>query len=254
MINRILLMKIMNRNLRNLQQTKSNILPLYYSLAINPNNPVNKLSTETTCNAERQQQQQQPHQSSKEAKSIEENPYYSKYAEKIKKAQLQSSSSPELKQSTIVEDEKLKSEIKTIKESVSKTANLNKSKNKLDDIVKLDLLMDKTKEEIIQIWNLYHSKQMAPICLSIYYYPELSESKGIVLMMGEFDSNILNIIECQGLANQLQYYYLTEDPSAKLSLHLFNKEPKSFDHMRLIRHLEDGFISRQQQINLNQPD
>lgn len=112
----------MNRNLRNLQQTKSNILPLYYSLAINPNNPVNKLSTETTCNVE-QQQQQQPHQSSsKEAKSIEENPYYSKYAEKIKKAQLQSSSSvkidkikPELKQSTIVEDEKLKSEIKTIK-------------------------------------------------------------------------------------------------------------------------------------------
>ncbi|XP_027202068.2 ATP synthase mitochondrial F1 complex assembly factor 1 [Dermatophagoides pteronyssinus] len=326
MINRILLMKIMNRNLRNLQQTKSNVLPLYYSLAINPNNPVNKLSTETTCNVE----QQQPHQSSKETKSIEENPYYSKYAEKIKKAQLQSSSSsvkneadkikPELKQSTTVEDEKLKSEIKTIKESVSKTANLNKSKNKLDDIVKLDLLMDKTKEEIIQIWNLYHSKrdclfaiiesslyetfhknlteyptfilplprnsddtstssyefflmqfqehcchftplaayhlhkEMAPICLTIYYYPELSESKGIVLMMGEFDSNILNIIECQGLANQLQYYYLTEDPSAKLSLHLFNKEPKSFDHMRLIRHLEDGFISRQQQINLNQPD
>lgn len=201
------------------------------------------------------------------------------------------------------------------------------SKKKLDDIVKLDLFMDKSKEEIIQIWNQYHSKrdclyaiiesslyetfhrnlceysafilplprrnsdnndddtattlssyefflmqfqehcchftplaayhlrkEMAPVCLTIYYYPELTELKGIVLMMGEFDSNILNIMECQALANQLQYYYLTKDPSARLSLHLFNKEPKSFDHMRLIRHLEDGFHSTQQQINLNQPD
>lgn len=100
----------------------------------------------------------------------------------------------------------------------------------------------------------YHlHKEMAPVCLNIHYYPELSESKGIVLMMGEFDSNILNIMECQGLTNQLQYYYLTKESAPKLSLHLFNKEPKSFDHMRLIKHLENGLCS-QSSINLNQPD
>ena len=125
----LLSLNIMNRNLRNLTQPSNNVLPLCYSLAINPNNPVNKLllSTDAIVNAEQQQKQQSL------KKSIEENPYYSKYAEKIKKAQLSSSSSltsndgdkkiesPEKKPSTtivesVAEDcEKLKSEINTIK-------------------------------------------------------------------------------------------------------------------------------------------
>lgn len=87
-------------------------------------------------------------------------------------------------------------------------------------------------------------KEMAPVSLSIYHYPELMESKGITLMMGEYDTNLLTAIEVQCLANQLQYYYTTKDPASKLTLHLFNKEPKSFDHMRLIRQLEEGLLSQ----------
>lgn len=177
------------------------------------------------------------------------------------------------------------------------------AKRSLDNIVKLDLLKDKSTEEIIDIWRDYHSKKdcifatiptdkydimhanirlypnfvlplprdsggyeffvlefqehccyftplaayhahsdMAPVCLSIYHYPEL-RAKNIVLMRGEFDTNRLNIIECQCLANQLQYYYTSDDPTVKLSLHLFNKDSKNFDHMRLIEHLEKNVLA-----------
>lgn len=198
-------------------------------------------------------------------------------------------------------------EAKTAFEDEKKKFGTNK--RSLDDIVKLDMLKDLSKEEIEQIWSAYHSKkdciyasipsetydtlfkncqtyrsfilplprksdsgtdgsyeffllqfqehvcfftplaayhlhkEIAPICFTMYHYPELSKTKGIVLMMGEFDSNILNIMECQCLANQLQYYYTTNDSAARMSLHLFNKEPKAFQHMRLIQHLEEGLLT-----------
>lgn len=87
----------------------------------------------------------------------------------------------------------------------------------------------------------YHlHKELAPVCLTLHHYPELSVEKGIVLLNSEYDSNLLNVMECQALANQLQHYYTTEDAAPRLSLHLFNKAPKGFDHMRLINHLESG--------------
>ena len=186
------------------------------------------------------------------------------------------------------------------------------------NIVKLDLLQEKSPDEIVQIWAAYHKhkdciyasiptdtystffdnslkyatfilplprnnpssggyeffllqfqehacfftplsayhlhKETAPVCLSLFHYPELSQTKGIVLMMGEFDSNILNIMECQCLANQLQYYYTTNEPAPKLSLHLFNNESKTFDHMRLIEHLEGFFSNQIGAVNLNKQD
>src|SRR5699024_1126841 len=37
----------------------------------------------------------------------------------------------------------------------------------------------------------YHlHKEIAPICLTLHHYPELSKSKGLVLMNSEYDSNI----------------------------------------------------------------
>lgn len=197
---------------------------------------------------------------------------------------------------------------------------MKKTKRSLDDIVKVDLIKEKSAEEITEIWNLYHSKkngvyatipanvydkfykntgnypvfilplprnrdqvsddyeffllqfqehscfftslaafhlykEMAPICLTLHYYPELLQSKGLVLLNSEYDSNILNVMECQCLVNQLQYYYTTEEAAPKLSLHLFNKEPKSFDHMRLIRGMENGMLSSGfSAINLNKQD
>lgn len=102
----------------------------------------------------------------------------------------------------------------------------------------------------------YHlHKEMAPICFTVYHYSELIKTKDIVLMVGEFDPNVLNIMECQCLANQLQYYYTTTDASSMLSLHLFNKEPKSFDHMRLIKQVEEGlFTNAMESINLAKQD
>ena len=213
--------------------------------------------------------------------------------------------------------------------SMNVSNSVKKSRSSLNDIVKLDLLNEKTKEEITEIWNTYHSKkdciyasiptvsyepfyqnvqkypafilplprnssnsssndanastsdgyeffllqfqehccyftplaafhlhkEIAPVCLTIHYYPELSQTKDIVLMMGEYDSNILTIMEAQFLANQLNYYYTTKDEASKLSLHLFNKEPKSFDHMRLVRHLENVILTNGlDSIDLKKPD
>ncbi|UXI20156.1 hypothetical protein NH340_JMT06099 [Sarcoptes scabiei] len=293
------------------------------------------------------------------SRSIENNPYYSKYKDKIEKAQLLDSQNggqsgfckiESISNTTKGIDESsdpiLENEIESIKEKInfnslkiasndqSKSSSSSRRKEKLDDIVRLELLQTKSKEEIEEIWKSYHSQkdclysvlesssyanlrdnlidypsfilplprastkdstskgtiehddqsesmsyefflmqfvdhscyftplaayhlhqEMAPVCLQIHYYPELFETKGIVLMLGEFDKNILNTIECQFLTNQLQYYYLTKDPAPRLSLHLFNKQPKSFDHMRLIQHLEEGFCSRNKTYSgLNQQD
>ncbi|GBP47448.1 ATP synthase mitochondrial F1 complex assembly factor 1 [Eumeta japonica] len=80
----------------------------------------------------------------------------------------------------------------------------------------------------------------APECLTIRHYTEL-EDKGIVLMRGEYDQNVLNGREAQYLANQFQLYYGTNDantPEATL-LHSFTHNPESFRHMDLVERLEN---------------
>lgn len=67
---------------------------------------------------------------------------------------------------------------------------------------------------------------------------EFKDSKGIVLMRGEFDKNTLNVQEAQCLANQLQIYYSLEDPNKTKLLEQFNMRPDQFKHMDLIKQIE----------------
>lgn len=81
-------------------------------------------------------------------------------------------------------------------------------------------------------------KENAPECLNIVHYTELRD-KGIVLMRGEYDKNVLNAQEAQCLANQLQLYYGQCSPSKLALLEKFKLKPTAFDHTEVIKELEN---------------
>ncbi|XP_075976428.1 ATP synthase mitochondrial F1 complex assembly factor 1 [Anticarsia gemmatalis] len=80
-------------------------------------------------------------------------------------------------------------------------------------------------------------KENAPECLTIVHYTELL-AKGIVLMRGEYDKNVLNGQEARCLANQFQMYYSGKDEAKLELLRTFTKSPDTFKHMDLITQLE----------------
>ncbi|KAJ8965030.1 hypothetical protein NQ314_004428 [Rhamnusium bicolor] len=81
-------------------------------------------------------------------------------------------------------------------------------------------------------------KENAPECLTITHYVEFKDNKGIVLMRGEYDKNVIDAREAQCLANQLQLYYVQEEPERKKLLETFNLKPDEFKHMDLIKQVE----------------
>lgn len=81
-------------------------------------------------------------------------------------------------------------------------------------------------------------KENAPECLTLTFYSDLQEEKGIVLMKGEFDTNILNAQEAQCLVNELQLYYAQDNPKRVNLLKKFTFKPSEFNHMDLIKELE----------------
>lgn len=169
---------------------------------------------------------------------------------------------------------------------------------RLSDIMNMDMIQGKTKEEIEQIWTEYHKqkdyicaimecqqyerifdcgkkyplfllplprkqgyefflsqfqgnkvymtsllwyqthKENAPECLTLTHYTEFKDSKGIVLMRGEFDLNFLNCQEAQCLANELQLYYTGKSSERLKLLETFNNAPNDFKYNDLIGQLE----------------
>ncbi|XP_054274431.1 ATP synthase mitochondrial F1 complex assembly factor 1-like [Macrosteles quadrilineatus] len=81
-------------------------------------------------------------------------------------------------------------------------------------------------------------KENAPECLTMIYYPDLKDHKDIVLMKGEFNKDILTVIEAQCLANELQLYYGEENEKRTGLLERFTHSPEDFKHMDLIANLE----------------
>lgn len=237
--------------------------------------------------------------------NLQKNPYFEKYAQKIAKLQqtnpdefLQRIEEQEKKQ--LEQKEKRKRE-RSLYQSQAKPnlqSTTQTQEPRLDAIMKLDMIQDKSKEEIIDIWNQYHKqkdcicgtmtpeqydkmfdrgreyptfllplprdhgyefimiqfcgheihmtpllwyqahKENAPECLTMIHYSELRDSKGVVLMRGEFDKKILNVQEAQCLANELQLYYATDHPHRKQLLDTFTHKPDEFKHMDLIAQLE----------------
>ncbi|KAF5285422.1 hypothetical protein FQA39_LY16676 [Lamprigera yunnana] len=87
--------------------------------------------------------------------------------------------------------------------------------------------------------NYQVHKENAPECLTIVHYTEFKDSKGIVLMRGGFDKNVLNSQEAQCLAYQLQLYYSQNIPEKLKLLEQFTMKPDEFKHMDLIKQIEN---------------
>lgn len=79
-------------------------------------------------------------------------------------------------------------------------------------------------------------KENAPECLNIVHYTELRD-KGIILMRGEFDKNVINAQEAQCLANQLQLYYAQNNAAKLKILDTFTNKPVDFKHTDVIHEL-----------------
>ncbi|XP_050296887.1 ATP synthase mitochondrial F1 complex assembly factor 1 isoform X2 [Anthonomus grandis grandis] len=82
-------------------------------------------------------------------------------------------------------------------------------------------------------------KENAPECLTVTHFKEFKDDKGIVLMRGEYDKNILTAKEAQCLANQLQMFYIQSDEQKIKLLDVFTHKPDSFDHMDLVKEINN---------------
>ncbi|KAJ8687012.1 hypothetical protein QAD02_022806 [Eretmocerus hayati] len=238
--------------------------------------------------------------------NLQKNPYFDKYAQKIAKLQ---QTSPEEFLQRVEEKERQAQEQKERRAKEKHFQATNEAKPdlgcvsptkevRLDSIMKMDLIENKSKEEITEIWQEYHKKkdcivgvltkeqyekmfergkkfntfllplprengyefivsqflgkeihmtpllwyqthkENAPECLTMVHFTDLVDTKGIVLMRGEFDSKSINVTEAQCLANELQMYYAGDHPQRLKLLETFTQKPDEFKHMDLIAHLE----------------
>ncbi|KFB46336.1 AGAP004641-PA-like protein [Anopheles sinensis] len=240
----------------------------------------------------------------------EKNPYFEKYANKIASVQ---QSSPEEFLSRLQKAEKQKnkpkfgpaevqrdySELLKPKSPLGTEATRDGAHRKLSDIMRLELVEDKSADDIKHLWFEYHKhkdvitaaipvdqyklmmdralkypififpiprsqgyefimlqfagntvhftpllsyqvvhKENAPECLNLTMFTECQD-KGIILMRGEFDTNVLNAQEAQCLANQLQLYYSQNNATKLQLLDTFTKNPDKFKHMDIIEELNN---------------
>jgi len=95
--------------------------------------------------------------------------------------------------------------------------------------------------------NYQAHKENAPECLTMVHYTEMSSDKGIVLMVGEYDKDVLSSNEARCLADQVELYY--SRPSAKKLelLTKFTQAPAYFSHEDLINEMNN--IQLQEEVN-----
>ncbi|KAJ2082202.1 hypothetical protein H4R24_001772 [Coemansia sp. RSA 988] len=178
--------------------------------------------------------------------------------------------------------------------------NLPSSAKSLDQIMRIDLLSDKSVEDIGEIWTRYHATkdmisaaipsstyrellsvaQKNPLFvlplprsegieffflqfdyhqvhftslleyktntmharpfLTLTHYTDFIDSKGLVLMRGEIDSEarLIDTQNAQYLALQMQQFYVTGGPTKRSLLEQFNQNPEQFDYNKLIEAAE----------------
>ncbi|KAI7860647.1 ATP11 protein-domain-containing protein [Circinella umbellata] len=76
--------------------------------------------------------------------------------------------------------------------------------------------------------------------LTVTHFPELQDSKGIVLMKGEISDNprMIDTQNAQFLAFALQQFYATGGESKFKLVEKFHKEPQNFDYQELMNEIE----------------
>ncbi|XP_044094101.1 ATP synthase mitochondrial F1 complex assembly factor 1 isoform X2 [Neovison vison] len=150
----------------------------------------------------------------------------------------------------------------------------------LSSIFNIEMVKDKTTEEVRQIWQQYFAAKdtvyavipkekfdliwsRAQSCpttrgdaatsqLVLYHYPELKEEKGIVLMTAEMDPTFLNVAEAQCIANQVQLFYATDRKETYGLVETFNFKPNEFKYMSVIAELEQSGLGAELKCAQNQ--
>jgi len=87
--------------------------------------------------------------------------------------------------------------------------------------------------------NYQAHKENAPECLNMMHYTELAEDKGIVLMVGEYDKDVLSSNEARCLADQVEMYYSKPSDKKLDLLNKFTKAPTLFSHEDLISEMNN---------------
>ncbi|KAM4629154.1 ATP synthase mitochondrial F1 complex assembly factor 1 [Polymixia lowei] len=247
---------------------------------------------------------------------LEENPYYNKYQDKIDKLR---SAKPQEYKTRLENRHELKREplgsskqaefVKLMEQELQDrdkmaagggTAGGFTKDKTLGSILNLDMIQDKTGEEIAELWMKYYSTkntisaviptqtfelifsrakscsmflfalpqkegyefflgqwagyefhftslinvqtrgEHAPSQLILYHYPDLQDSKGIVLMTAEMDPKFITVHQAQCLANQVQLFYGTQRQETFRLVEAFNHRPADFSHMAVIAELEQS--------------
>ena len=239
---------------------------------------------------------------------LKKNPYYEKYSKKIEV--VKSSATKDYLNNISINGQINTNEGDFLvtpsgelgsKHDVAKHNSQMSPEKKLEKILDVSLLADKTPEEISKIWTEAHQEKTAivavipgdvwetlssrlvehntfllplprndgyeymvmqfegkqahftslysyqrygensPECLNIVYYPDLVESKGIVLMSGEYDKNTITYEEATCLSVQLLCYYgVNSEPKKLAHLERFTYNTEEFSHFDLIAELESS--------------
>ena len=92
-------------------------------------------------------------------------------------------------------------------------------------------------------------RENAPECLGMVFYTELIETKGVVLMVGEFDNKVLDAKESKYLADMLEIYYCKPSESKLALLDKFTNQPTLFSHMDLINEMNSIALEPEAKLN-----
>jgi len=238
--------------------------------------------------------------SKEQMEELQKNPFFDKYAEKI--AKLQKTNPEEFlnrMEAKSQKDQPAKPKDFSLPGTAKPSVTSPVREKSLNTIMKVELLADKTAEEIAQIWSEHYAskdavaavipvetykimqerfkefntflfplprdmgyefivvqflgheahfstlinyqahKENAPECLSMVHYTELAEEKGIVLMVGEYDKDVINPREAKCLADQVEIYYSRPSETKLDLLNKFTKSPQYFNHMDLINEMNN---------------
>ncbi|OWF46326.1 ATP synthase mitochondrial F1 complex assembly factor 1-like [Mizuhopecten yessoensis] len=239
------------------------------------------------------------------ALELEQNAFFEKYRHKLKQKQ---SEAPEEYHSKLEEMEATKqAELEMFRKDLAPPPAKTKGDeprtgaipvswppNSLNEIMKMDLLKDKTPEEITHIWKEYHvskdcvfgvvkemdyeylmeksrvcpvfvyplprqdgfefilsqfngkevfftplimyqtQKESALSCLTLTHFQDLQKDKGIVLMAGQYNSDILTKSEALILVKQMTMYYCQPGMERFNLVRLFNHMPEKFHYQEII--------------------
>lgn len=242
---------------------------------------------------------------------IEQNPYFEKYADKIKK--VKNEADQYNVRSTNRGDARLRRETEQWKQSIKSVEDKLSQKKKeqedkrgsklpssLGDLIRFEMFESKSADEIAHIWtenfkgkesisavipadayeemtkqaqefptflyplpkdngyefvlsqfegnrcfftsliNFQVHGENAPWQFCMTFYPELRDTKGIVLMTSEVDQSTMNLFEAQCLAQLQKLFYVSPDEKKADLLLTFNKNPDAFKYMDLVKELENS--------------